>query len=82
MTQPKHTTGTQAVATRELVRLFTCGSVDDGKSTLIGRLFLDTNTVDDDVLVSLKKDSVRSGTAGDALDPALLTDGLQAEQEQ
>lgn len=66
----------------ELLRLITCGSVDDGKSTLIGRLLLESGQVADDHLAALEADSKRFGTQGDAIDVALLLDGLQAEREQ
>jgi len=70
-------------AERDLLRLVTCGSVDDGKSTLIGRLLLDCRSVLDDQLASLRRDSVRFGNAGEGrIDPALLVDGLEAEREQ
>ncbi|MDL2403658.1 sulfate adenylyltransferase subunit CysN [Rhizobium mayense] len=65
-----------------LLRLVTCGSVDDGKSTLIGRLLYDTKLVFDDQLAALQSDSHRHGTAGEELDFALLVDGLEAEREQ
>jgi bifunctional enzyme CysN/CysC len=71
-----------ADAPRELIRLITCGSVDDGKSTLIGRLLLECAMVPDDQLARLAADSRRFGTQGGALDPALLVDGLAAEREQ
>ena len=64
------------------LRLLTCGSVDDGKSTLIGRLLADAGVVPDDLLEQLAQDSRRYGTCGDALDYALLLDGLQDEREQ
>jgi bifunctional enzyme CysN/CysC len=67
---------------RELLRLITCGSVDDGKSTLIGRLLYETRQVFDDQLALLETDSKRHGTQGEALDFALLVDGLSAEREQ
>jgi bifunctional enzyme CysN/CysC len=67
---------------RELLRLITCGSVDDGKSTLIGRLLYETRQVFDDQLAVLETDSKRHGTQGEALDFALLVDGLSAEREQ
>ena len=67
---------------REMLRFLTCGSVDDGKSTLIGRLLYDSRAVFDDVLASTKKASERFGTTGEDLDLALLVDGLQAEREQ
>ena len=64
------------------LRFITCGSVDDGKSTLIGRLLHDTGQLADDTLAKLTDDSARTGTQGDALDFALLVDGLSAEREQ
>ena len=64
------------------LKLVICGSVDDGKSTLIGRLMYDCDRVFEDKLQSVEKDSVRYGTQGDALDFALLADGLKAEREQ
>jgi bifunctional enzyme CysN/CysC len=71
-----------AAPTRALIRIITCGSVDDGKSTLIGRLLLACGMVPDDQLAKLAEDSRRFGTQGGALDPALLVDGLAAEREQ
>jgi len=65
-----------------LLRLIVCGSVDDGKSTLIGRLLHDSNAIMDDTLAALARDSRRHGTTGDAIDFALLLDGLEAEREQ
>ncbi|MGE0768021.1 MAG: sulfate adenylyltransferase subunit CysN [Hyphomicrobiaceae bacterium] len=65
-----------------LLRFLTCGSVDDGKSTLIGRLLYDGGLVLDDHLAALAADSRKHGTTGEALDFALLVDGLQAEREQ
>ena len=67
---------------KELLRFITCGSVDDGKSTLIGRLLYETRQVFDDQLAALEADSKRHGTQGDAIDFALLVDGLSAEREQ
>ncbi|WP_028023177.1 sulfate adenylyltransferase subunit CysN [Enterovibrio calviensis] len=67
---------------KDLLRLLTCGSVDDGKSTLIGRLLYDTKLIFEDHLSTLHKDNARVGNAGDALDLALLVDGLQSEREQ
>ncbi|MEM1011058.1 MAG: sulfate adenylyltransferase subunit CysN [Planctomycetota bacterium] len=67
---------------KELLRFITCGSVDDGKSTLIGRLLFDSKMVYEDQLAALKVDSKRFGTTGGEFDPALLTDGLRAEREQ
>lgn len=67
---------------KELLRLLTCGSVDDGKSTLIGRLLHDSQMIYEDQLEAIKKDSVKSGTNEGEIDLALLVDGLQAEREQ
>jgi bifunctional enzyme CysN/CysC len=67
---------------KELLRFLTCGSVDDGKSTLIGRLLHDTQMIYEDQLAAVVKDSARVGTTGDAPDLALLVDGLKAEREQ
>jgi bifunctional enzyme CysN/CysC len=66
----------------DTLRFITCGSVDDGKSTLIGRLLYETKLVFEDQLESLLADSKKFGTQGERLDFALLTDGLQAEREQ
>ena len=67
---------------KELLRLLTCGSVDDGKSTLIGRLLHDSKLIYEDQLAAITADSIKSGTTGGKLDLALLVDGLQAEREQ
>ncbi len=67
---------------KDLLRLMTCGSVDDGKSTLIGRLLYDTGSVPEDLVQAARIDSERWGTCGDDLDVALLVDGLQSEREQ
>ena len=67
---------------RATLRFITCGSVDDGKSTLIGRLLWESKQVFEDQVSALEKDSARYGTQGDAVDLALLVDGLQAEREQ
>jgi bifunctional enzyme CysN/CysC len=67
---------------RDLLRFITCGSVDDGKSTLIGRLLHDTKLILGDQLAALAEDSLRYGASGDAIDFALLLDGLEAEREQ
>jgi bifunctional enzyme CysN/CysC len=67
---------------KSLLRFITCGSVDDGKSTLIGRLLYESQALFDDQLAALARDSKRSGTRGAELDFALLLDGLAAEQEQ
>jgi len=69
-------------ADRDQLCLLTCGSVDDGKSTLIGRLLLDASLVFDDHVAALTRDSKTHGTVGGDLDPALLVDGLEAEREQ
>ncbi|MCY3607401.1 MAG: sulfate adenylyltransferase subunit CysN [Acidimicrobiaceae bacterium] len=66
----------------DLLRLLTCGSVDDGKSTLIGRLLHDSQLIYEDVLAGLEADSAAHGSAGDQVDLALLMDGLRAEREQ
>ncbi len=68
--------------TKDLLRMLTCGSVDDGKSTLIGRLLYDSHMIYEDQLAAVQKDSKIHGTTGDDFDPALLTDGLRAEREQ
>jgi len=67
---------------KELLRFITCGSVDDGKSTLIGRLLFETRQLFDDQLAALEADSKRHGTQGEKIDFALLVDGLSAEREQ
>ncbi len=67
---------------KELLRFITCGSVDDGKSTLIGRLLYDSKMIYEDQLAKIEKDSKTHGTTGGVFDPALLTDGLRAEREQ
>jgi bifunctional enzyme CysN/CysC len=67
---------------KDLLRFITCGSVDDGKSTLIGRLLHDTDMIFDDHLAALQSDSRKHGTTGDDVDLALLVDGLQSEREQ
>jgi bifunctional enzyme CysN/CysC len=67
---------------KSLLRFLTCGSVDDGKSTLIGRLLYDTKLIFDDQLVALERDSRKHGTNGSDIDFALLVDGLEAEREQ
>ena len=66
----------------KLLRFITCGSVDDGKSTLIGRLLFETGSIPDDQLAALARDSRLHGTTGDDIDYALLVDGLEAEREQ
>ncbi len=67
---------------KELLRFITCGSVDDGKSTLIGRLLYDSKMLYEDQLAQLESESKTHGTVGGAFDPALVTDGLKAEREQ
>ncbi|WP_249695443.1 sulfate adenylyltransferase subunit CysN [Stappia sp. WLB 29] len=67
---------------KDQLRFLTCGSVDDGKSTLIGRLLYDTKLIFEDQLAALERDSTRHGTVGDDIDLALLVDGLEAEREQ
>ena len=67
---------------KDLLRFITCGSVDDGKSTLIGRLLYDTQLIYEDQLAAVQRDTVKYGASGEALDLALLVDGLQAEREQ
>ena len=67
---------------KELLRFLTCGSVDDGKSTLIGRLLYDSKMIYEDTLAKLEKDSAVHGTTGGGFDPAMLTDGLKEEKEQ
>jgi bifunctional enzyme CysN/CysC len=69
-------------AQKSLLRFLTCGSVDDGKSTLIGRLLYDSKLILDDQLAALERDSRRHGTTGEDLDLALLVDGLEAERQQ
>lgn len=82
---PQHVTVSSGGAegpTKTLLRFLTCGSVDDGKSTLIGRLLYDTKLILEDQLVALERDSRKHGTTGDDIDFALLVDGLEAEREQ
>ncbi len=71
-----------AATEADTLRFLTCGSVDDGKSTLIGRLLHDANLLMEDQVADLQRDSARHGKAGDAIDFALLVDGLEAEREQ
>src|SRR5438874_6416399 len=71
-----------ATADRGLLRFLTCGSVDDGKSTLIGRLLYDAQLILEDQLASLGRESRRFGTTGDDIDFALLLDGLEDERQQ
>jgi bifunctional enzyme CysN/CysC len=81
---PLATTGPVAneMMAKDLLRFITCGSVDDGKSTLIGRLLHDSKLILEDQLLTLAKDSDRHGTIVDDIDFALLVDGLEAEREQ
>jgi bifunctional enzyme CysN/CysC len=72
----------RAGASRDLLRFVACGSVDDGKSTLIGRLLVDAGTVPLDQIEALARRSAKFGDAGDKLDYALLLDGLETEREQ
>ena len=67
---------------KSFLRFLTCGSVDDGKSTLIGRLLYDTKLIFEDQLKTLEKDSRKHGTTGEDIDFALLLDGLEAERQQ
>jgi len=75
-------TATASGPMKGLLRFLTCGSVDDGKSTLIGRLLYDSKLILEDQLDALRRDSVKHGTTGEELDFALLVDGLEAEREQ
>lgn len=72
----------EAHENKSLLRFITCGSVDDGKSTLIGRLLYDSKMIFEDQLTALENDSKKVGTQGDSIDFALLVDGLAAEREQ
>lgn len=67
---------------KELLRFLTCGNVDDGKSTLIGRLLFDSKMIFEDHLAAIESDTAKHGTTGEKLDLALLVDGLAAEREQ
>ena len=67
---------------KELLRFLTCGSVDDGKSTLLGKLLIESKAAYEDQLAAIERDSVTHGTVGGEIDPALLTDGLKEEREQ
>lgn len=67
---------------KQMLRFLTCGNVDDGKSTLIGRLLHDSKMIYEDQLAAIEKDSAKSGTTGNKIDLALLMDGLAAEREQ
>jgi len=72
----------KAQENKSFLRFITCGSVDDGKSTLIGRLLYDSKLIYEDQLAAIEKDSKKSGTQGEKIDLALLVDGLAAEREQ
>ncbi|MNJ13768.1 Bifunctional enzyme CysN/CysC [compost metagenome] len=85
--KPAHKTASVAQwlelqASQDLLRVITCGSVDDGKSTLVGRLLWESQQILDDQLSTLQEDSKRHGTQGNTIDLALLVDGLAAEREQ
>jgi sulfate adenylyltransferase subunit 1 len=67
---------------KDMLRFLTCGSVDDGKSTLIGRMLYDSKMIFDDQLSAIESESKKYGTTGEKLDMALLVDGLQSEREQ
>jgi len=75
-------TAARPPAKRELLRFLTCGSVDDGKSTLIGRLLYDSQLIFEDTLAAIARDSRKHGTTGEDIDLALLVDGLEAERQQ
>jgi small GTP-binding protein len=77
-----HPSASLASAQRSVLRLLTCGSVDDGKSTLIGRLLFDCKAIPEDQLAVLERDSKRIGTTGGKIDFALLVDGLETERQQ
>jgi bifunctional enzyme CysN/CysC len=79
---PAPSSAAAGAAEKSLLRFLTCGSVDDGKSTLIGRLLYDSKLILDDQLASIARDSGRYGTLGEEPDLALLVDGLEAEREQ
>lgn len=81
-TMPSIESYLSAQENKSFLRLLTCGSVDDGKSTLIGRLLFDTKLIFEDQLSNLEKASKTYGTTGDDIDLALLVDGLEAEREQ
>jgi len=67
---------------KDMLQLITCGSVDDGKSTLIGRLLYEAQSLTEDQLQAVESDSKKHGTQGETIDFALLVDGLAAEREQ
>src|SRR3954453_16662870 len=74
--------GVPVLDSKDHLRFMTCGSVDDGKSTLIGRLLHDSKLIHQDQLEAVARDSIKYGTTGDEIDLALLVDGLEAEREQ
>jgi bifunctional enzyme CysN/CysC len=80
--EERKATDTLMATEKGLLRFLTCGSVDDGKSTLIGRLLYDSKLIMEDQLAALTRDSDRYGTTGEDLDLALLVDGLEAERQQ
>ena len=80
--RPSETLAAAPEDRRDLLRFITCGSVDDGKSTLIGRLLWDAGALPEDTISALARDSLKHGTQGENLDFALLLDGLTAEREQ
>jgi len=79
---PEFSAATAGKPEKSLLRFLTCGSVDDGKSTLVGRLLFDSKLILEDQLLALERDSRKYGTLGDDIDFALLVDGLEAEREQ
>ena len=79
---PRLSATTTDKSEKSLLRFLTCGSVDDGKSTLVGRLLFDSKLILEDQLLALERDSRKYGTLGDDIDFALLVDGLEAEREQ
>src|SRR5579871_5365665 len=82
-TMPRTSSSAQSQSrTRPALRFLTCGSVDDGKSTLIGRLLYEQNLIFEDHIAALTRDSRKHGTTGADVDYALLLDGLEAEREQ
>ena len=81
-TQKEPPPGVDKAEDRPILRFLTCGSVDDGKSTLIGRLLFDSQLIADDTVAAMEKDSRTFGSTGGAMDFALLVDGLLAEREQ
>src|ERR1700716_382185 len=82
MDMPRARPVAEDMITKDILRFITCGSVDDGKSTLIGRLLHDSKLILEDQFSALAKDSERYGTVEDDIDFALLVDGLEAEREQ